>query len=98
MESVSLELIPKAASQVLLGGIVSAILGTEAAVFGKSLLTQDYAGSFMLLGGLYLLAFLLLSQFNNTIIKIDKGDAAPGLLEIIAFQPVFWVAGTKVQF
>ena len=92
MESVDAQLIPKAASQVLLGGIVSAILGPEVAVFGKSLLSQDYAGSFVLLGGLYFMAFLLLSQFKNTIPKIDKSEALPRSLKVIASQPVFWVA------
>ncbi len=65
MESVSPELIPKAASQVLLGGIVSAILGPEVAVWGKNLFTQEYAGSFTLLAGLYILSFGLLGLFVN---------------------------------
>lgn len=92
MESVAIELMPKAASQVLLGGIVSAILGPEIAVFGKSLLSQDYAGSFILLCGLYFMAFLLLSQFKNTIPKIDENDVVPRSLKVIASQPIFWVA------
>lgn len=65
MESVSEELIPKAASQVLLGGIVAAFIGPEIAVRAKDLFSQEYAGPFVILGVPYILAFLILSQYQN---------------------------------
>lgn len=92
MESVSADLIPKAASQVLLGGIISAILGPEIAVFGKDMFEQDYAGSFTLLAGLYFIAFLFLTQFINTIPKKEEVNTIHRSLKTIATQPVFWVA------
>ena len=48
MESVQSDQIPKAASTVLLGGIVAAFLGPEVALAGKGLLAASYSGSFAL--------------------------------------------------
>ena len=92
IESVTVDLIPKAASQVLLGGIVSAVLGPEIAVFGKDLFGQEYAGSFTLLAGLYLSSFLLMGQFINTVPKTNEFTQASRPLVTIASQPVFWTA------
>jgi len=92
MESVSVDLIPKAASQVLLGGIVAAFIGPEVALRGKDLLNQEYAGSFVLLAVLFLISFVLLNWYQNTVIKKDETDEKQRPLSVIARQPVFWVA------
>jgi MFS family permease len=54
MESVAVELIPKAASTVLLGGLVAAILGPELVTFGQLVTDQAFVGGF------YVTAVLLL--------------------------------------
>ena len=92
MESVPVTLVPKAASRVLLGGIVSAFLGPEVAVLGKDLLPQEFAGSFILLGILYVLGLLLLTQYKNTVVVSDTADTATRPIGKIARQPVFGAA------
>ncbi len=67
MESVSEEQIPKAASMVLVGGIAAAFLGPEIAVFGKDILSVEFAGSFILLAGLFIVAMFFLTGFKNPI-------------------------------
>ncbi|MCP3909028.1 MAG: MFS transporter, partial [Oceanicoccus sp.] len=49
MECVTAELVPQAASRVLLGGLFAAFLGPELAVQGKSLFNTPYLGSLLLL-------------------------------------------------
>jgi len=65
IEQVTVEQIPKATSTILLGGIVAAFIGPELSLLGQSLLTMPYAGSFLLLSGIYLLGLLML-----TLIKV----------------------------
>ncbi|XOV95218.1 MAG: MFS transporter [Bacteroidota bacterium] len=69
MESVSNDLVPKAASTVLLGGIIAAFIGPEIALLGKDLLTIDYTGSFLLLAGLFSLCFMVLLAFKNPVVE-----------------------------
>ena len=92
MESVKEEQIPKAASYVLLGGIAAAYIGPEVALLGKDILTSEFAGSFLLLGGLFLLGFLVLLRYENTIILDQETSAAPRKMSEIAKQKTFWVA------
>ncbi|MGQ8337399.1 MFS transporter [Sunxiuqinia sp. A32] len=92
MESVSGDLIAKAASMVLVGGIVAAFIGPEIAVFGKDLLSVEYAGSFLLLAVLFLLGMLVLSGFRNPEINEEKADGDQRPLKEILKQPLFWVA------
>lgn len=92
MESVATEQIPKAASYVLIGGIVSAFLGPEVAVLGKSLLSVEFAGSFMLLGVLCSIAFLILLQFEDINPVATELDQTVRPLKQIAHQKAFWVA------
>lgn len=92
MESVVSEQIPKAASYVLIGGIVAAFLGPEVAVLGKSLLPVEFAGSFLLLGVLCAIAFLILLQFENTIPVVSEFEETARPLKQIALQKAFWVA------
>ncbi|HSH20536.1 MAG TPA: MFS transporter, partial [Draconibacterium sp.] len=92
MESVSEELIPKAASMVLEGGIAAAFLGPEIAMFGKDLLNVEFAGSFILLAGLFVIALLVLTGFKNPVINEEKSDEPQRPLNVIFKQRIFWVA------
>ncbi len=64
IESVELELRPKATALVLLGGLFSAFLGTEIATLGKDYFETDFVGSFMLLSSLFMVAFILMFFFK----------------------------------
>ena len=92
MESVSMELVPKAASTVLLGGIVAAFLGPETAVLGKDLLSKDFMGSFALLGFLFLLGLLALQFFRNPVIQEQANSHSSRRLRDIVRQPIFLIA------
>lgn len=92
MESVSMELIPKAASTVLLGGIASAFIGPEVAVRGKFLFEAEFSGSFLLLAVLFLISFFVLLMYKNSDIEINEADSNQRSLKTISKQSVFWVA------
>lgn len=92
MESVDEALIPKAASMVLVGGIAAAFLGPEIAVFGKDLLDVEFAGSFIMLSGLFVVAMLFLLGFKNPVIKEEKSESPQRPLKAIFQQRIFWVA------
>ena len=64
IESVNPEQRASATAVVLLGGLISAFLGTEIATIGKSLLNTDFVGSFLLLAFLFIIAFLFMTFFE----------------------------------
>jgi len=66
MESVPLELAPKATSVLLFGGILAAVVGPEIAVRGQHLLTAEFAGSYLLLAGVYLFGIIVISFYRDT--------------------------------
>ncbi|MBT8076455.1 MAG: MFS transporter [Gammaproteobacteria bacterium] len=66
MESVPLELAPKATSVLLLGGILAAAIGPEIAVRGQNLLTIEFAGSYLLLAGVYLVGIFIVSFYRES--------------------------------
>ena len=84
----------QAVSFLLLGGIFAALIGPEAGARGEQLLTQPYAGSFLLLALLQaVVTLLLLFGFRNTQVSgstsmEDKGRAWSALLS----QPLLWLA------
>ncbi len=92
MESVSNQLMPRAASTVLLGGIAAAIIGPEITTLGKDLMEVDYVGSFILLSGLFLLGGVLLSFYENIEISEESQNIKGRSLSEILQQPIFWVA------
>ncbi len=92
MESVSVKLIPKAASHVLLGGIAAAFIGPETALLGRNLLSSDFSGSFILLAGLFLLGFIVLLFFKNPLIEEELITEKQRPIKEISKQYVFWVA------
>ena len=57
IESVEPDQRPLATAVVLLGGLISAFLGTEIATFGKNYYETDFAGSFLILAFLFVVAF-----------------------------------------
>jgi len=66
MESVSAEQVPKATSVLLFGGILAAAVGPEIAVLGQHLLATEFAGSYLLLAGVYALGIILISFYRET--------------------------------
>lgn len=66
MESVPLELAPKATSVLLFGGILAAFVGPEIAVYGQHLLAVDFAGSYLLLAGVYTLGIIVISFYRDS--------------------------------
>jgi MFS family permease len=92
IESVEENLSATATSAVLIGGLVSAFLGPELATLGRDILETDFVGSFILLGGCFITAFVLLWFYQQTsALKPKQGEATRNLNTIIK-QPVFIVA------
>tara|TARA_R110002153_G_scaffold124543_14_gene271084 strand:- start:1138 stop:2310 length:1173 start_codon:yes stop_codon:yes gene_type:complete len=92
MESVSIELMPKAASTVLLGGLVAAVLGPELVTFGQLISDQAFVGAFYLMSGLLILCSLLFTKIDNTHVVTTKSADTGRKLSLIARQPVFILA------
>jgi MFS family permease len=92
MESVAVELIPKAASTVLLGGLVAAILGPELVTFGQLVTDQAFVGGFYVTAVLLLLCSLLYTQIDNTQVVTEASVDTGRELGVIARQPVFILA------
>ncbi len=66
IESVqSPELVAKAASSVLVGGILAAWIGPELSTLGKNLLHQDFSGSFLVLSLVYVCGLVVLAFTRN---------------------------------
>lgn len=96
MEAVSPELAPKAASRVLLGGLVAAFLGPELAVLGAELVQGSYAGAFLLLSCVSLAAGGVLLAYRNESQWQASGltsatEADRSLTELLG-QSQLWVA------
>lgn len=78
MESVSVDLMPVAASRLLLAGIIAAYLGPELVTIGQRLHEQTFTGAFYLLGGCFVMAFILiLFGYHNIEIKVEVGEGKP---------------------
>ena len=92
MESVKTEYLAKAASYVLLGGIAAAFIGPEVALLGRNLFATEFTGSYVLLGGLFVLGLLMLMLYENTEMVKTEQLSPPRSLWVIASQRVFWVA------
>ena len=72
MESVPAELAPKATSVLLFGGILAAAIGPEIAVRGQHLLATEFAGSYLLLAGVYALGIVLISFYQETRVSNEE--------------------------
>ena len=95
MESVAPESGPTAASIIMCGGIVAAIIGPEIAVAGAHLTSIDYQGSYWLAALTVVLGALLLGFYKPVEVKQTEQTAAarPGLS--IARNPTFLLAVTS---
>lgn len=86
--------VPTVLSILMLSGIFSAFLGPEIAVTAKDWLSSPYgyAGSFLFLAGLFVVAMVLMLKFKNPEIQQSEsqGDVRP-LSEIVK-QPIFVIA------
>lgn len=92
MESVASELMPKAASTVLLGGLLAAFIGPELVMLGNRMVTTEFIGGFYLMAGILLLACLLFTFTDSTHVAVNKQDLTGRPLALIAKQPVFILA------
>jgi len=92
MESVSVDLIPTAASRLLLAGLVAAFLGPELAVWGRDLLPTPYMASFLSLVVLNIVAALILTGYRG-VERTAAHQAAPvqDWRQLLG-KPVLWVA------
>lgn len=92
MESVPAEQAPKATSVLLLGGILAAAVGPEIAVRGQFLLTTEFAGSYLLLSGIYALGIILISFYKEVPLKSDRHELKGRPLMEIMRSPVVVLA------
>jgi len=72
MESVPAELAPKATSVLLFGGILAAVVGPEIAVRGQYLMATEFAGSYLMLAGVYVLGIVLISFYRETRVSSEE--------------------------
>ena len=96
MESVLPERMASAASCVLLGGLVAAILGPELAQAGEKIFESAFSGSFFLLAIVSLLSAVCLFFYQPvsetyTEREVDKMGSERSLFLIMKL-PLFWVA------
>ena len=86
--------IPKAVSLLMLTGIFAALIGPELAFVSKDWLASEhtYAGTFIGIMVLALLAILNVSRFKAPPVEIEKGKTETRPLSQIMKQPVFIVA------
>lgn len=94
IESVPVNLAPKALSIILLGGLVAAMLGPELSTLGELLTPASFAGGFYLLAGLMLASGLLLLLYrpisNLQVTETDNHSVRP--MKEILKQPQLIVA------
>ncbi len=98
MESVSEEFATRATSVLLFGGILAAFVGPEIAVYGRQLLDADFAGSYLLLAGVYIVGIIIVSFYhdNGDIVSEQKGVGRP-LLEIMRAPVIILAVSASVM-
>jgi MFS family permease len=96
MESVEVDLMPVAASRLLLAGIIAAYLGPELVTIGQSIHEQTFTGAFYLLGGCFVIAFvLILFGYRNIEIKVEEGEGNPrSFSELLASPGILLAMGS----
>jgi MFS family permease len=82
-----------ALSVMMGGGLLSAFLGPEIGARGTTLFTSlpEYAGSFILLGGLVLLSLALFQFYREVPVKTDLATGPARPLRVIITQPGFFI-------
>jgi len=92
MESVSVDLMPKAASTVLLGGLGAAVVGPELVTLGKDLFEQDFVGTFVLMSVLGILCAALFTQFTETHAPVFEEVKTTVPVSDVLVKPLFIIA------
>ncbi len=92
METVPQAMMPRAASRVLLAGLIAAFLGPELGVRGRNLLEWEYSGSFVGLACLQLLALAVLLFYREGARPQAAEHAGGRPLREIMHSTCFWVA------
>jgi MFS family permease len=88
MESVAPDLMPIAASRLLLAGIIAAYLGPELVTIGQALHEQTFTGAFYLLAGCFVMAFLLVFLgYHNIEIKHQEEEVGQRSFSQILSHP-----------
>ena len=88
IESVDPEKRPLATAVVILGGLISAFIGTEIATLGKNYFETDFVGSFTILAFLFVIAFILMSFFKPAAkFKEQTSQSKRSLFDIIKQGP-----------
>jgi MFS family permease len=95
MESVAPESGPTAASIMMCGGILAAIIGPELAVAGAHLTAVDYQGSYWLAAVTIILGAIILAFYKPTAVtQIQRSTSTSSTLSIIS-NPTFVLALTS---
>jgi MFS family permease len=86
--------IPTVLSILMLSGIFAAFLGPDIALVAKDWIDspEGYTASFLVLGGLVIVALLILSQFKNIDAETPAVDENTRSLFVIAKQPIFIIS------
>jgi MFS family permease len=92
METVPLELSTRATSVLLFGGILAAFVGPEIAVYGQHLLSADFAGSYLLLAGVYAIGIFLISFYRESGLTTSQHEREGRPLGEIVRSPVVILA------
>lgn len=92
MESVPAEMATKATSVLLFGGILAAFVGPEIAVYGQHLLAADFAGSYLLLAGVYVIGIIIVSFYRDSGTTTGQHDRKGRPLGEIIRSPVVILA------
>ena len=96
MESVEPAEMPMAASRLLTAGLVSAWLGPELVPFGQQLISDTFSGAFLLLAGLFVIAFCIIGfGFKNVDIKSEDQLSAGASPSQLLKNSGFWVAAAS---
>jgi MFS family permease len=92
LESVPPERAPAATSFLLLGGVFSAFIGPELAVRGRGLLPTEFAGSYLLLIGSYLVGLVLIAGYRDSVDHETRASGGGRPLTRIFRSPVIVLA------
>lgn len=82
----------KAVSWVMAGGLIGAVAGPNLAAYTRNLTTIPFAGAYLALAGVALLAMLLLAGIRFPAVSVQTAHSGGRPLGVIMRQPAFIVA------
>lgn len=96
MESVAPDLMPVAASRLLLAGIIAAYLGPELVTLGQALHEQTFVGAFYLLAVAFVIAFILilLGYQNNKVEQSQEEGGQRSIGQILSSPGILLAIGS----